>query len=171
VDPETGILIWERLFGSFVQQMLIDNDVLYITFSGNQESIVAVDIESSKTIWSVNRDDLGDEGLKTITIAGDRLYAGGRRLFAFSGTDGSVIWSSDETGLLESPLVFDSFVFARNRDKELFQFDAMTGEKIGKLTVKLNSPMKYDPERSPIVYEDLLIVPFGDDRVFAYLLK
>lgn len=30
---------------------------------------------------------------------------------------------------------------------------------------------KYDPGRGPVIYADLLIVPFGDNRVFAYRLK
>jgi hypothetical protein len=28
--------------------------------------------------------------------------------------------------------------------------------------------MKHEPERAPAVVDDLLIVPFGDNRVFAY---
>jgi hypothetical protein len=64
-----------------------------------------------------------------------------------------------------------SDVIVRNRANGLFVFDTNTGEQIGKLKVKYNTSMKHDPERSPAVYKGLLIVPFGDNRIFAYKLK
>jgi outer membrane protein assembly factor BamB len=168
IDPSTGEVLWERDFASIITNILLDGNTLYVLLPFGSESLVALDLNTLQEIWSIASTEFNDEELRTILPAGDVLYFGGDRLYALSEGNGSKIWESEETGPLEQPLVIDNKVIVRNKDKELFLFEAGSGERIGSLGVRINTLQQRSPERSPAAFGDLLIVPFGDRRVFAY---
>lgn len=168
IDPSTGEVLWEKDFGSLITKILLDGNTLYVILPFGLESLVALDLNTLQEIWSVAATEFNDDEVRTIHSKGDVLYVGGDRLYALSKGNGSKICESEETGSLEQPLVIDNKVIVRNKDKELFLFEAGSGEKIGSLGVRTNTLQNRSPERSPVAFGNLLIVPFGDHRMFAY---
>jgi outer membrane protein assembly factor BamB len=121
--------------------------------------------------WQIEPSEIPDKRLTRLTLSGDRLYATGERLYAISAQGGSIIWSSEKTGLLEHPRSFNSYLVVRTRYQDLFVIDSRSGQIIGHMLVRANGSSLYGPGRSPIIAGNLIIVPFGDNRVFAYRLK
>jgi outer membrane protein assembly factor BamB len=171
LNSDTGELIWEREFNAPISQMYLDGDTLYVALIGEEIRLIALDLDTFTVDWTIGNSDLPNDELFTIIATNDYLYAGGKRLYKISKRDGKILWSSDETGWLETPLAVDSVIVIRNIHHDLYWLDAITGRQIGGLKLQTNSPMNHDPDRSPAVFKDLLLVPFGDNRVFAYKLK
>ena len=69
---------------------------------------------------------------------------------------------------LETPVELGEMIYVRDLETHLYAIDKNTCEVEGTMTVQQNNSALRTTERSPIVVEDLLIVPFGDQRVFAY---
>jgi outer membrane protein assembly factor BamB len=168
IDPSTGEVLWEKDFGSLITKILLDGNTLYLLLPFGQESLVALDLNTLQENWSIAATEFNNEELRTILSEGDVLYVGGDRLYALSKDNGSILWESEETGHLEQPLVIGNKVIVRNKEKELFLFEAESGGRIGSLGVRINTLQNRSPGRSPAAFGDLLIVPFGDHRVFAY---
>ena len=170
-DSITGDILWEKNFGAYVGPILLGDDTLYVVLSFGPKNLVAINLDTMNTLWSIDNYLFKDQELRTLALGEDVLIVGSDRLYAISKIDGSILWTSEETGPLERPLVLDKKVIVRNTDKELFLFDGESGEKLGYLLVRANTQMKHEPERSPTVVDDLIIVPFGDDRIFAYRIN
>jgi outer membrane protein assembly factor BamB len=171
-DPETGELLWDQELPALIGRMSLDENTMYILMPFGHASLGALDLDNLKWIWLIDKTKFPEDELRTITVTDDYIYIGGEaRLYKISKKDGEIVWKSDEIGWLETPVLINSNVIVRNTAKDLYVFDANTGEQTGNLMVKRNTAMKRDPERSPAVYKDLLLVPFGDNRIFVYKLK
>lgn len=171
-DPETGEQLWKIELNTLIGRIGLDNKALFIIMPIGSSTLGSLDLDTLRWSWLIEKSEfLGDE-LRTLTVTDDYLYVGGeQRLYKISKTTGEIIWKSEDTGWLETPVVIDSKVIVRNIEGDLYAFDADTGEEIGSARVKHNTAMKRDPERSPAVWKNLLIIPFGDNRIFAYQLK
>jgi len=167
-DPVSGEVLWEKDFGSSIGKLLLDDKTLYVVLPDGPNSLIALDLDNLQVKWSDERDKFRGDELRTLALAGDNLYVGGNRLFNISKVNGAVLWESEKTGLLERPVTIKDKVIVRNTNKDLFLFDTITGQRLGQLKIRANTPMQHDPDRSPAVVNDLLIVPFGDNRIYAY---
>jgi len=171
-DPETGERLWNQELHALAGRMSLDENTIFILMPFGQVSVGALDLDNLKWNWRIDKTKFPEDELRTITVTDDYIYIGGEaRLYKISKRDGEIVWMSDVLGLVETPVLLNSNVIVRNRVNDLYVFDANTGELTGNLKVKYNTSMKHDPERSPAVYRDLLLVPFGDNRIFAYKLK
>lgn len=166
-DLETGELVWQIRLNDWVDDIVVQDNVLYIGISSNSGGeIIAVDKFTRITIWET---ELSGE-IRSLVINNTEILAYGEGLWLISARNGELYWSITDLDWLETPAIHNDRVFVRNTEHRLFMIDLQSGEILGELTVKTNSPMRNDPQRSPTVFGDLLLVPFGDDRVFAYHL-
>lgn len=171
IDPLTGKQIWEKDLDGTIGNLFLDGNTLYVSVLNGASRLVALDLDTLNSKWSINTNDLPEEKIYSLFLEGNHLYAGGRKLYKISKENGEIFWATDEIGWLETPLVFESLVFIRNKYHDLYMIDSHTGKVVGNLRVKYNSPMTFDPDRSPTLYQDLLLVPFGDNRAFAYRIQ
>jgi outer membrane protein assembly factor BamB len=167
-DSNTGEIVWEKDFGSVIRQIFLEGNRLYIILPFGSQPLIAIDLDSQQALWSLTNQQISDGELRTITATGNFLYLGGDHLYALTKDNGSILWKTEFTGSLEDAIVLNSYVIVRNTGKDLFVFDLVSGQQIGHLELKPNTAMRHEPERSPTVYSNLLIVPFGDERIFAY---
>jgi outer membrane protein assembly factor BamB len=96
--------------------------------------LVGVTLPDRTERWRVRLEAISRSG---VTIDGDTVYVGdqGGTLSAFSLADGTVLWSNNVTGRIDTPVaVADGAVSVVARDAEesrvaLVSFDAVTGER------------------------------------------
>jgi outer membrane protein assembly factor BamB len=167
LDPGSGKLLWTKTFDGVIDSLRIDERLLFIALQSGSESLMAIDLNTLKTKWSLSPDEISGEKIRSMLSAEETLFAGGSHLYAISKLNGSIIWKSDEIGPLETPLILDTNIFVRNTGRDLFRLDKNSGIEVGRLEIKADSSMN-DPERSPAATDDLLFVPFGDNRLFVY---
>jgi outer membrane protein assembly factor BamB len=167
-DANNGELLWRKDFDNLVGPILLDGKQLFVSLSFGDRSLIALDLDNLEEIWYVDSEEIMEDEIRSLGLDERFLYAGGKSLIALSKDNGSVPWMTDQTGLLERPVVLDNQVYVRNKENNLYVFEATNGEEVGRLIVQPNSVMKGAPDRSPAIAGNLLIVPFGDDRVFAY---
>lgn len=169
-EAETGVLQWELDFGGYSGPIILDGNILYMADERNSR-VLAIDTSTQGILWEEIYPQIQPYEFNCIVLSGDVLYIAAQQLAAINKINGHPIWTSQGTGRLECPSIYSNSIFVRNTEKALFKLNAQTGEETGQLAVQVNTTMKHEPERSPLIFENLLIVPFGDDRVFAYQLN
>ncbi|MEW5873223.1 MAG: PQQ-binding-like beta-propeller repeat protein [Chloroflexota bacterium] len=169
-DISTGKLRWEKAFPSLVGPILVNDGVLFVALRRGITCLLALDLDAGTLSekWQIYSGDLLEDEPRTIVIEGDLLLLGGQKLVGILKETGKIQWISQSTGWLERPVVFGDRVYVRNTMTTLFAFDLANGQEKGRLTLQENTPLKHEAERSPVVAGGLLIVPFGDERIFAY---
>ncbi|MBE7434310.1 MAG: PQQ-binding-like beta-propeller repeat protein [Anaerolineales bacterium] len=166
-ESQSGRFQWKFDIGGYSGPMWLDDEVLYLT-DERASRVIAININSQKLLWDKTFPHIGSYEFNCIFISKDILYLSAQQLVAISKFDGKHSWTSQETGSLECPVEVFGSIFVRNSDTNLFRISAQTGEKLGELSVQANASAKHQPDRGPLIFDDLLIVPFGDNRVFAY---
>ncbi len=167
-DLETGELAWQIRLKDWVDDIAVKNSVLYVATGLNSGyKILAIDKSTRITLWETEI----SSDVRSLVINNNEILVYGEGLWLVSVSNGEVYWSITELDWLETPVIHKNHIFIRNTEHRLFMIDQQTGEIIGELTVKSNTPMRNDPQRSPAVFGDLLLVPFGDERVIAYRLS
>lgn len=169
-DAVSGISQWKLDFGGYSGPLVLSDGILYIT-DEETSSILAVDTSTQATLWERSYPQLETFELNCLVLSDDVLYLAAKQLVAISKIDGNTLWTSSNTGRLECPSISSNSIYTRNTEQTLYKLDISSGNEMGQLYVQVNTPMKHEPDRSPILFENLLIVPFGDSRVFAYLIN
>jgi len=170
-DPINGNIKWEKAFDNFIRPILLDKKNIFIAKYLDSSILLSMNIDTWNTNWAILKNEISDERIYKLELNRDILYAAGERLYAISTKNGSILWSSEELGLLEQPIPFNEYVMVRNVDKELYKLDADNGKVTGQMTLKANRLGTKDIDRSPTIINDLIVVPFGEGRVYAYRLK
>jgi outer membrane protein assembly factor BamB len=166
-DPGSGELLWTKTFDGVIDALLIDDRVLFIALQSGNESLMAIDLNTLNTKWGLSPGEISGDKIRSMLSTEETLFAGGNHLYAISIKDGSITWKSNEIGPLETPLILDTNIFVRNTGRDLFRLDKNSGIEVGRLEIRADSSMN-DPDRSPAATDDLLFVPFGDNRLFVY---
>lgn len=171
----SGKPILETEFYTYTGPILVEGNILYllsgILYSGIERiGVVAIDLATFSNIWDLtllNYDILNENAL---TTHGDTIFVSGDGLYALDKSTGAVRWDTHnkEVGITGHPVVIDQIVYVRNRAGKLFAFDIDTGEEIGYLQLLDNGSVNNPYETGPAVFGDLLIIPFGDNRIYAY---
>lgn len=167
-DPANGDLLWQWVFREGVRRIHLYNDELYILSPDAIKPLTVMDIPTRKPTLAVYNSNFSNGDLRELTRGENVILLGGDHLFALSSDSRTLLWKTDFTGPLETPLIHDSLVIVRNTDKTIFFFDLQSGKPLGKMEVRPNTALRNEPERSPALYDNFLIVPFGDRRAFAY---
>ncbi len=167
-DIEQGIQVWERDLKGIVGPILLSDGILYYFLPYETDRIVALDLDTQEEVWRVISSEIKESYFPFLVSYGDFLYLSGQRLAIISRSDGKIRCTVDETYNLERPIVLGNQVYVRDTEKTLYAFDKMDCRDTGRMHVQYNTSLDYDPERGPAVAGDLLVVPFGDNRIFAY---
>ena len=86
--------------------------------------------------------------------------------------DGCIHWlfgsnSSNPFYKLGKTVILRNTLYVRDPTTNLYAFDIQTGKYSVALKIQANWP-SMDSLRDPIGASSLLVIPFGDDRLFAY---
>ncbi len=164
-----GSFLWEYALDALIGSILLDGDTLFLSVPAGDFCLIAIDIYSQSPKWQIDCTQIGGADLGQLYVYEDTLFAAGYELVALSKFDGSVRWVKDLVGPLENPAINGDKIFIRNTGTTLYSLEMLTGEEKGQLLVQANTPMSREPDRSPALAGDLLIVPFGNNKVYAYL--
>lgn len=169
LDAETGTPLWEEAVGGYAGPMVLSNETLYMTDEKNI-SLRSLNINTREYNWIKNhRSMLGEYEYSCVLDAENHLYVAAEKLMKVSKFDGAIMWITERLGTLECPLILGDKIFVRNTINYLYELDVESGQELGGLRVQANTPMHHEPFRSPVLMDNLLLVPFGDNRIFIYL--
>ncbi len=106
--------------------LALDATTLYV--GGSDRRVVAVDLQSGRTRWSVR---VGGTLVGGVLLSGDLLYAGtdqpGGKVHAFRTISGSEVWARS-TGYIQSPLALvDGKLIGLTRQNRVVALHAATG--------------------------------------------
>jgi outer membrane protein assembly factor BamB len=166
-DPGSGKLLWTKSFDGVIDALQIDERLLFMALQSGRESLLAIDLNTLETKWSLSPDEISGDKIRSMLSTEETLFAGGNHLYAISKFDGSIEWESAEIGPLETPLILGTNIFVRNTGRDLINLDKNSGKEVGRLEIRADSSMN-DPDRSLAAIDGLLFVPFGDNRLFVY---
>jgi outer membrane protein assembly factor BamB len=167
-DSANGKLLWERNYGFIITSMLLVDRTIYLAEINDSPSIAALNLDSMQFSWNRKLGNISENPLIWLAVAGDRLYATGNGLYAISTKDGTILWSTKESDVLKSLVIQDGYIIVRNKGQDLFLVETNRGQVVGHMDVKnLGSELYFD-DRSPVFAKKLLIVPFGDRRIFSF---
>ena len=169
-DLKFGQLLWEKDMGAYVRSILAQDGYLYVAFMSNDYNLAAINLETRQEEWKIRLTSIEGPDIRYLTAADEVLYAVDENLYAFNLATGGILWQSSYTDFLERPVVAGDRIYVRNNETTLFVFDSTSGDELGRLLVQHDAPLKRQPGRNPAIYGDLVIVPFGDERILAYLI-
>ena len=155
--PEDGPKqVWQRELGDGYSGVLVDGDLLYTMYRGdNQEIVIALDAATGKTVWEHKYDAEPDEGhahqfgdgpRSTPLLDGDRLYTIGvsGTMHCLNKGDGKVYWKHElwkdmggnvqNHGYSSSPIAYkDTIITLVGGDgASVVAFDKGTGDVVWK---------------------------------------
>lgn len=169
-DLQFGQLLWEKDMGAYVRSILAHKGYLYVAFMSDDCNLAAINLETRQEEWKIRLASIDGPELRYLTAADEVLYAVDENLYAINLATGAILWKSQYAGPLERPVVAEDRIYVRNNETTLFVFDSTSGDELGRLLVRTDAPLKRQPGRNPAIYGDLVIVPFGDERILAYLI-
>lgn len=167
-DPNNGHELWTNSDIGYAGPILRSGNTLYVTDEENA-AIFSLDISTHKKIWEKSyQGTIEPYYFSCITETENYLLIAAKKLMMVSKLNGKILWSTDDLGTLECPILLKDKIYIRNSRTTLYSIDKETGRETGQMLVQLNTRMKIDYFRSPIILNDFLVVPFGDNRVFIY---
>jgi outer membrane protein assembly factor BamB len=168
VWPSYGFELWKKDDLGYAGPILLSGNTLYITDEENA-SLISLDVNTHKINWEKSYQGIIENYYYScITETEKYLLIAAKKLMMVSKLDGEILWSTDDLGTLECPILLKDKIYIRNSRTTLYSIDKETGRETGQMLVQLNTRMKIDYFRSPIVVNGFLVVPFGDNRVFIY---
>ena len=167
-DLKRGRKLWSRDFDWQVSTILVDQNTLVVAHYGIERLLTAINLADQQERWQVPSSQTGIYHPEFLVASGGQIYVSGKGLAVIEQTSGKVLWSKPVDEHWEPAVVLNGHVYVRSIGTMLYALDLQTGQETGHLLVQVNSSSKNDPPRGPAVFEDLLLVPFGDHRIFAY---
>jgi outer membrane protein assembly factor BamB len=158
--------------------ILLSKGTLFVADEG-ENAISAFDTSEGglNALWTARLpDEFARPDVRCLALRGEVLYVAADRLLALSARDGNPLWTSAETGPLECPLPLRNRVYVRDTGGTLYALDRETGAEAGRLALLSNRDNLGIAQgfrdsghfRGPAAAGRLLLVPFGDNRLFAY---
>lgn len=151
-STDTGEQIWDTTIGGSSDAALnMDDDSVYITTTGRNETVKAFDIDSGEEQWSMRvRNTLRT----SVAVEDGIVYAVDRRGFVYCIQNGEQIWRSEVEGVVyASPTVNNDSVIIGGIDFTFTLLDKSTGE----ITATFNEPTRVD--LTPVWHNDYCILP------------
>lgn len=167
-NANDGHELWTKDDIGYTGPILLSGKTLYVTDNKNA-SLISLNINSQKINWRKSYQGIIENYYYScITETENYLLIAAKKLIMVSKMDGEIIWSTDDLGTLECPILFKDKIYIRNSRTTLYSIDQDTGRETGQMLVQLNTRMKIDYFRSPVIVDYYLAIPFGDNRVFIY---
>lgn len=169
LDAKTGVMLWDVVIRGYSGPIVLSNDTLYITDEKNI-LLMSLNVNTREYNWIKDyRSVIGEYEYSCVLDAENYLLVSTEKLMSVSKSDGAILWTTERLGTLECPLILGNKIFVRNTINYLYELDVASGQELGRLRVQANTPMQHEPFRSPVSMGNLLLVPFGDNRIFIYL--
>lgn len=170
-----GKLLWEKDFGDKKMRNqfgegstpALYNDRLVVVWDhlGGQSFVVALDKNTGKEIWRVNRDEIDTWATPLVLEQGGRTQAivpGMKRLRSYDLENGSIVWESDGLTMnpIPSPVFADGIMIAmsgfQGNDLKAIRLADAKGNIDGTSAIawSLNRDTPYVP--SPLLYDGIL---------------
>ena len=166
-DADTGNILWKKDIGEAVSSIFLENEILYVAYFNPNPGLLAFESSAMKPIWDI-KTSLPDTSLfHYLAIDKDTIYATGDSVIAFDKNTGKMKWNSNPFYKLGKPVILGNTLYVRDPATNLYAFDIQTGKYSVALKIQANWP-SMDSLRDPIGASSLLVIPFGDDRLFAY---
>jgi outer membrane protein assembly factor BamB len=165
-----GSLLNEKTFDEWISFIYSDYSKLFVSFSEGEINLRGFDPLIVTETWKIPYTELNSGRITSLVADRDFLYGAGNMVLAVNKEKGTVVWINDPGESFEIPLLLGDDVYSRNIGNSVYRFDKRTGIIVGRLIVKANSAIIGDPDVGPAGVGDLLIVPYGDNRLFAYLV-
>jgi outer membrane protein assembly factor BamB len=166
-DAKSGSKLWDKEVGGYMGPILLDGNTLYAS-DEEKAKLFSLDLDSGKINWEKSYSTIKSSEYYCISEFENNLLIAAQELLMVSKVNGEIIWATDELGILDCAIVFKDSVYVRTASTNLFSIDGKTGLEKGRLFIQVDSQMTHDFFRSPVVVNGLLVVPFGDDRIFVY---
>jgi len=166
-DPDTGNIFWKKDIGQAVSTILLENNILYVAYFDRDSGLLAFDLSTMKPKWNVQTPLPNSSSLYNLVIDKNSIYATGDFVAAFDKYTGKMKWNSNTFYKLGKPVILGNNLYVRDPATNLYAFDLQTGKYFVALKIQANWP-SMDSLRDPIGVSPLLVVPFGDERLFAY---
>jgi len=129
---------------------------------------MAFDLSAMKPKWNAQTSLPDSSSLYNLVIDKDSIYATGDTAVAFDKNTGKIKWNSNTFYKLGKPVILGNTLYVRDPATNLYAFDIQTGKYSVALKIHANWPSMASL-RDPIIVSPFLIVPFGDERLLAYL--
>lgn len=147
--------------------MAVDSTSVYI--GGGDRKVVAVDLETGRTRWTVR---LTGPLIGGVVRGGDRIYAAtdrpSGRVYAFARVSGNQLWDT-RTGDIHAPLaLIEGQIIALNREGLAIALDAESGQVRWRRAVRSTRvpPLSLGDGRVLISSQDsLYVLRLGDGRI------
>lgn len=169
LDLYTGKVLWQQ-DSNYIEAVAATEDQIYV---GINESVEGLDTASLTEKWWVKPGKVYEHTgqINALLPLNGTVLAAADRLALLNAQSGEVVWSSAEMGPLEQPVQWNEVVLARTVEGDLLTFRLADGHEIGTLRLQKNLNGGAEERfRSPVVWNNLLIVPFGGQSVYVYQL-
>lgn len=166
LDANTGFDVWNYSMTGYFGPILLSRNTLFISDERNA-SLISVDLDSYQINW-VKTLPIETYGFNCLIEVDENVLVAAAELVMVSKQNGAIVWSTDELGDLECPVLLNDKIYIRNSQTQLYILEKKAGKELGQLIVQTNTMMKQDFSRSLIAANGLLAVPFGDDRLIVY---
>lgn len=165
-DGFSGDLIWSEKMGTFVRSIQLVGKTLYVGLF--KAPFLAIDVDTRSIRWQADF----PAGEYPFLIDGNIIYITNQEhLAAISREDGQVLWQRKLPNAdLGTSVVAKGVLYIRDTGGYLYALEVSTGRELGGLKVQSDGPFIYLSDRGPAVVRNLLLVPFGDNRLLAYPL-
>lgn len=145
-----------------------NREIIYIT---NQRSakVSAISIPNREVLWETDLGTIGAYEIMCLSNPDDFLFISANEIIRLDSVTGETVTRTGNLGTLECPVFgqLDFFV-VRNTSTSLYLIDYINLTVLKTMDLQSNTPMKSDPDRSPVFAGDLLVVPFSDHLLRAY---
>lgn len=165
LDSKNGKQLWEYNLDGYVGPLAYDDGILYILDERNS-AILALDTYKHTTIWDLNLPAESYE-FNCILVQPKNIYIASQNLISVSKKDGRLLWKSKSTGRLECPIVWENIVLIRNNSTDFFILNGDSGKIINKYNVLLNKTAKHEPDRSPAIFNNLILIQVSTHELIA----
>lgn len=167
--PGTGLTrLWQsRPIRGPSAPVALDSSNVYL--GGGDRKVVAVDLETGRTRWTVR---LTGPLVAGVIRGGDRIYAAtdrpSGRVFAFARVSGNRLWDT-RTGDIHAPLaLIEGRIIALNRENQALALDAESGRILWRQAVRSTRvpPLALGDGRVLVSAQDsLYVLRVGDGRI------
>ena len=144
VWPSYGFELWKKDDLGYAGPILLSGNTLYVT-DEKYASLISLDVNTHKINWEKNYQGIIETFYYScITETEKYLLIAAKKLMMVSKLDGEILWSTDDLGTLECPILLKDKIYIRNSRTTLYSIDMETGRQTGQMLVQLNTWMKID---------------------------
>jgi outer membrane protein assembly factor BamB len=178
-DSASGQELWGINVGDFAGQFQVHGTTAYvITRDVNSTKLVSIDLATRNILWEIPVESDLATAYTAVDYGSGRVIVRGNTLWAWNATTGQLLWEFSAADSLEQPVITDRAIYIRERSHSLFLFggkdrglyalNPATGEEIGFVSLLNLTPEEVHAGLNAAAADHLIVVPVGDNFLYAY---